>query len=264
MTDFFSSLPDYVGKGLVQLIVVTVCGLLIGWITSTIFARRSEINAVEGALLKRKLDIYEELNSMLELWKGSVFVSSDSFQAAKKMLEKAALGLAFRSSSHLFSIFTDPGVLKEELTKMEKYIATKRIYFDEEVNVQSIRFVNYITTVRGLLTLFEEQFIDAKISLEFGPVKKAEALLTIQLGMVLQGELNEQIDKLVLQLKESIQSLSFAHRSETKHSYDYYNSPEEEIMRELKDAILFTKNQEISQLITASVATAMIGHAKKK
>ena len=54
-------LPDYIGKGIIQLLVITLCGVIVAWITTYIFGRKSEINAVEGVLLKRKLEIYEEL-----------------------------------------------------------------------------------------------------------------------------------------------------------------------------------------------------------
>ena len=66
ISDTLNQCPEYIAKGIIQLLVFTVGGILVAWITTHVFGRKSEINAVEGALLKRKLDIYEELYGKLE------------------------------------------------------------------------------------------------------------------------------------------------------------------------------------------------------
>ena len=47
-----------------------------------------QINAVEGALLKRKLDIYEELSGKLEALKAVVMIPENVHEAAMKMLKE--------------------------------------------------------------------------------------------------------------------------------------------------------------------------------
>lgn len=38
ISEEINSLPDYVGKGLVELIVIIVGGVIVGWITSSYFS----------------------------------------------------------------------------------------------------------------------------------------------------------------------------------------------------------------------------------
>lgn len=52
--DIINQCPEYIGKGIMQLLVLTLGGVLVAWISTLVFGRKSEINAVEGALLKRK------------------------------------------------------------------------------------------------------------------------------------------------------------------------------------------------------------------
>ena len=70
---------------------------------------------------------------------------------------------------------------------------------------------------------------------------------------------NGQIDELVLQLKNSIQNLSFAHRGKTNHTYEYYNDPKGPIMSHLKDTLLFKEKDDINKMVAASTAMGMAG-----
>lgn len=260
MIEFINSLPDYFGKGLLQLLIITVGGLIVGWITSTIFARKNEVNAVEGTLLKRKLDIYEELNKRLELLRTMEIIPADVLQAAVTLLKDAQVDVAFSESNRSFKIFLYPAVMKEEFLQLDEFIATKRIYFDDKVLLQATRFSNYFATLRRLQLMYEEHFVNAKITLDAPEVQKGERLLGIQLGLILQEEFNTQIDKLVGQIKNSIRNLSFAHRSETDHTYDYYNSIDGPIMSELKNTVLLSKCEEISSIVANTLAVGMASH----
>lgn len=260
MIEFINSLPDYFGKGLLQLLIITAGGLIVGWITSTIFARKNEINAVEGTLLKRKLDIYEELNKRVEFLRSMEIIPAEVVQAAVTLLKDAQVDVCFSESNRFFKLFIYPDVLKEEFLQLDEFISTKRIYFDDKVLLQAVRFSNYFAVLRRLQVMYEGHFVDAKISLEASEVKRCEQLLVVQLGLVFQDEFNKQIDKLVGQIKDSIQNLSFAHRSETDHTYDYYNSLEGPVMSELKNTILLSKCEEISEIVANTIAAGEASH----
>lgn len=55
------TIPEYIGQGILELLILTVGGLLVGWITHTYFARKAAIVEVEGEVMKKRLSIYEEL-----------------------------------------------------------------------------------------------------------------------------------------------------------------------------------------------------------
>ena len=74
ITDAINQCPEYIGKGIMQLLILTLGGVIVAWITILVFGRKSEINAVEGTLLKRKMDIYEELCGKLETLKSAVAI----------------------------------------------------------------------------------------------------------------------------------------------------------------------------------------------
>lgn len=258
------TLPDYFGKGVLTLLVTTVGGIIVAWFTTKYFSRRSEINVVEATLLKRKLDIYEELTAKLELLKDMVIISSDVQQEALKGLGNLKFNYNVQQANQLFKIFCSPQDFTNEFLAIDKYIATKRLYFDEQVQIQTLCLMNYLGCIRRLLVMYEEQFIDLQIPLEQKIVLTSERILITQLGIILQQELSDQIDKVVSTIKVSIQNLSFAHREELGHTYDYYNSPDGPIMSQLMGTTLFTQREEIKLVVTKAVAMGLAGLQLRK
>lgn len=135
--DSLSLLPDYIGKGIMQLLVITLGGLVVAWISTLLFGRKSEINAVEGALLKRKLDIYDELSGKLEAMKAMVVIPSDLNATALRELNREGIVFNPLNSTQLLAIFDSPQKLTEEFLDIDKYISSKRLYFDNDVLIGS-------------------------------------------------------------------------------------------------------------------------------
>lgn len=257
--DVVNQCPEYIGKGILQLIVLTIGGVLVAWITTWIFGRRSEINAVEGVLLKRKLEIYEDLCGKLEALKAVVVIPSDIHKVAVKMLGEAGIRYNPINSDQLLSFFDSPKKLTEEFLDLDKYIATKRLYYDNDVYIQTMRFQNYFACLRRLLVLFEEQFVNKKISLDKTEVAAAERLLSVELGIMFQDEMVEQMDKVITTMKQSFTNLNFAHREQIEYNYDFFNSPDGPIMSDLINTKLFSEREETMRVVTETTALGMAG-----
>lgn len=255
--DTINQCPEYIGKGLMQLLVITVGGVVVAWITTLVFGRKSEINAVEGALLKRKLDIYEELEGRLETLKAMVIIPSDIQDAALKALCEAGVEINPINSNQLLSVFDSPKKLTGEFLNIDSFITSKRLYYDNNVLLQTMRFQNYFACFRRLLVMFEEQFVNAGISLDKKEVAAAEHLLTVELGMILQDELVEQIDKVISAMKKSFKELSFAHRDHIDYSYDIFNDPNGPILGELIHTKILSDHEMISKIVTEAAALGM-------
>ena len=77
ISEEINSLPDYVGKGLVELIVIIVGGVIVGWITSSYFALKAAESEVKGDIMKKKLDIYDALVVKLDEFQQEVVLSQE-------------------------------------------------------------------------------------------------------------------------------------------------------------------------------------------
>lgn len=258
--------PEYIGKGIVQLLIVTLGGVFVAWITTSLFGRRSEINAVEGALLKRKMDIYEELCGRLEALKSVVTIPEDVHEAAVKMLKEVGVAFNPLNSNQLLSIFDSPQEVTESFLELGKYIASKKLYYDHDVMIQTMCFQNYFAVFRRLLVMYEQEFVNAEISLEEKEVAAAERILTAELGMVLQDEFVEQMDKVITTMKQSFVNLNFNHRKQIEYNYDFFNSPDGPILGEMMNTKILKEREKITAVVTSAVALGMAGNiiARKK
>lgn len=265
--DTINQCPEYIGKGIMQLLILTIGGFIVAWITTLVFGRKSEINAVEGTLLKRKMDIYEELSGKLEALKTAVIIPDVVSEAAAKILQEEGIPFNPINSTQLLSIFDSPKRLTDAFLEIDKYIASKKLYYDNDVMIQTMRFQNYFAVFRRLLVIFEQEFVNEGISIDEKEVAAAERVLTVALGMALQDELIEQMDKVIATTKQSFMNLNFNHRDQMEYNYDFFNSPEGPIMGELKETKILLQREKISAVVTHAVAIVMAGRilsGKKK
>lgn len=77
-----NALPDYFGKGLMELLVLVVGGVIVAWITSTYFAQRAAESEVKGDMMKKKLDLYEAFVSKLDALQQQKLLPHDLIDAA--------------------------------------------------------------------------------------------------------------------------------------------------------------------------------------
>lgn len=262
--DIINQCPEYIGKGIMQLLILTLGGVIVAWITTLVFGRKSEINAVEGTLLKRKMDIYEELCGKLESLKAVVAVPDNISEAAIKLLKEEELKFNPINSKQVLSIFDSPKQLTDAFLEIDNYIASKKLYYDNDVMIQTLRFQNYFAVFRRLLVLFEQAIINEGLSLDEKEVVAAERIMTLAIGIALQDELIDQMDKVNETMKKSFMNLNFNHREQIKYSYDFFNSPEGPIMSELKDTKILLQREKISRIVMESIAIAIAAKADKK
>lgn len=260
--DAINQCPEYIGKGIMQLLILTLGGVIVAWITTMVFGRKSEINAVEGTLLKRKMDIYEELCGKLESLKAAVAVPDNISEAAIKLLKEEELKFNPINSKQVLSIFDSPKQLTDAFLEIDNYIASKKLYYDNDVMIQTLRFQNYFAVFRRLLVMFEQEFVNRGISLDEKEVVVAERILTVAIGIALQDELIDQMDKVNETIKKSFMNLNLNHREQIKYSYDFFNSPEGPIMSELMDTKILLQREKISGVVLKSIAIAIAAKTK--
>ena len=46
LIDAINQCPEYIGKGIMQLLILTLGGVIVAWVTTMVFGRKSEINVV--------------------------------------------------------------------------------------------------------------------------------------------------------------------------------------------------------------------------
>lgn len=250
--------PEYIGKGILQLLILTLGGIIVAWATTAVFGRRSEINVVKGKLLKRKLEVYEELCGKLESLKAMVTIPSDLYESAVKTLMQENVMFDPINQNQILSVFDTPANFYQKFLETDNYISLKRLYFDNEVMLQTLRFQNYFAALRRLQVVYEEQFVDAGIPIDRKDVSAVERMLMVEIGVMLQDDFVAQVDKTIAVMKQSFKNLNFDHRDEIDYPKAGLTSPDGPVMSELLKTRLFSERELIMKIVTQAVAVGIV------
>lgn len=259
---FFNSIPNYVGKGLLNLAAAVVGGIFIAWLTSTLFARKSQIAETEGELLRKKISIYEELASKLEAMRNMTSFNMSCQSAIGKMLEKIGLNTSNLAHRSVITIFTDPKKFTTEYLSIDKYLASHRIFFDDKVLLSTMILQNYLATIRRIQVLYEEQILAVDTSLDDPKSVCFGTNLMVELGVLIESEFSGFIDDVLEAIRVSLDNLDLRHHKSIPHTEEYF-SEKGPVLKPLMDTILFKGKEHIMMLVTTNVALALASIGKK-
>lgn len=257
-----SALPEYFGKGLVELLVLIVGGIVVGWITSTYFATKAAEADVKGDIMKKKLDIYDAIVVKLDGMMQQVVLPSGVVDMAVEHLKKNNMAVEYASQHPIPEVFQTGRKLTDVVLDIDRYISANRIYFDSGLYDGLQFFQNYIIIFRRLIVLYEEQFVDAGIPLDKDAVRKFENLTAIELGLVLQDELAEEIETVCDSIRQSIANISSSVNASPDHSARRFGV-DGPILQKLLGMKIMTERQNIMRLITENVAMGMAAVGRK-
>ena len=257
LADIFKTMPEYFGKGLMELTILIVGGLIVGWFSSTIFARKAEIAEVEGTLFKKKLAIFEDLACKLEMFREQDMLPLSVTQGAIAILNQNGYKMEDSSPVPIMKIFKEAKRLTDTFLEFDRYVVAQRIYFDDETNSQLMIFQNYFAFYRRMIVMYEEHFIDKGISLENQAVKKYGDLLCIELGLLLQEEFSEQIDKVLSAIKIGVNNLSFKHRQTVFYGKKYFGE-QGDVEKALGNTLVLKDRENIQCIIACNIALGMM------
>lgn len=258
---FFNTVPDYVGKGIIDLIAAIVGGVFIAWLTSTLFAKKSQIAETEGEILKKKVSIYEELAAKLEDLRNLNTIDENMRKAFMKVLKDASLETSNLSHRYVITIFSDPKTFTSTFLDLDKYITSHRIFYDDEVLKSAMILQNYLGAIRRIQSLYEQNIQSLKVSLDEPKSYKFETALMTELGILVEQEFSQLIDKVLESIRNSLDNLRLSHHKTIPHTAEFYgeNGP---ILGALKDTIIIKDSKQITQLIESNLFLAMIALGK--
>lgn len=262
ISEEINSLPDYVGKGLVELIVIIVGGIIVGWITSSYFALKAAESEVKGDIMKKKLDIYDALVVKLDVFQQEVVLSQELINTALIDIKSCNISLKYQPQYPVLDVFQAGDKLTEAVLDMDRFISANRIYFEKGLYEKLQFFQNYIIIFNRLIVMYREQFVNENISLENKSVKAFENILAIELGLILQDELSHQIESVHNKIRSSVSNIRFKVQSNSDHSANRFGV-DGEIVQELLKLKIMKERDNIKKLITENVAKGMASSIAK-
>ncbi len=254
ITEFFSLFPDYIGEGVMGIIVTIVAGCVLAWITSKFFYKKDELTRIKGQLLEKKLEIYQELSTRADNLLSLMQYTPSQSQLTLEIMDRAGME---RPKQLQAPAFLDNGEsLRETLLDLDKWILKKRFLFDDEVAKASFVFQNYMEVYLRLGAIYEEYMKDQGLE-DNRRVKNMESAMLRGLGFFLLEDLSSQVEALILAVRNSLNNLSFGRNVSMTFSYSEINDPENGPLKALFGTKIMTEKDKINEYIHQFLAAAL-------
>ena len=257
-----NALPDYLGKGLMELLVLVVGGVIVAWITSTYFAQRAAESEVKGDIMKKKLDLYEAFVAKLDALQQMKVLPHNLIETAIIDIKSNNLPLPNVPQHPVADMFQSGDKLTEAVLDVDRFISVNRIYFEKGLYEKLQFFQIYIVVFNRLVVMFREHFVDNDIPLDNPYVKKYETMLAIELGLVFQDELSDEVEVVFDAIRESINNIKFGVQSKPDHSAKRLGS-DGEIVQQLQGLKIMTERDKVKKLIAEQIAKGMFAVKNK-
>lgn len=256
LPEILKSYPPYIVEGCMDVLIMIVGGVVVGYITSKYLYRINELNKVEGWLLEKRIPIYEELYKRTVQMVQLSMVSPEEFSYVSALIKDHGIDIG-ENARQVSELFMDANILSETFLEFDRYAAQNRLMFDNEVAKEVIVLTNYYGLIRRMLVIFDEQMIDEKIA-DNPKVKAVRSHLVVALGVCLSEEFVEYVMSLQNVLRVSMSHLQLSHREKPDYSYDFYRSEKGYLMSRMRDSKAIANRDRMKEMITAFVALGMI------
>ena len=262
MMDISIDIPEYIGKGIIELLILTVGGLLVGWITHTYFARKAAIAEVEGEVMKKRLAIYEELYKRLNSLLAQEILPSGYTDKAIGLLRESGFERVGQASLPTLTMLHSAKSFTDAYMELDTFISNNRLYYETEVDKTLLLFTNYFAIYRRLQVMFEVQIIDRGLSLEDSNIANAEDLLMAQTSILYQDELASEVMQVLEVLKASINNPERHRRKAQDHSIATFGD-NGAVLDYLDKLRIFQEREQIQLLIAQNIALAIASNNVK-
>lgn len=256
LPEILKAYPPYIVEGCMEMLIMIVGGVVVGYITSKYLYRINELNKVEGWLLEKRIPIYEELYKRTVQMVQLSMVSPEEFSYVCTLIKDHGIDIG-ENARQVSELFMDANILSETFLEFDRFAAQNRLMFDNEVAKEVIVLTNYYGLIRRMLVIFDEQMIDKKIA-DNPKVKAVRNHMVVALGVCLSEEFVEYVMSLQNVLRVSMSHLQLSHREKPNYSYDFYRSEKGYLMTRMRDSKAIVNYDKMSELIAAFAAFGMI------
>ena len=261
LPELLNAYPTFIIEGCMEILIMIVGGIVVGYITSKYLYRINELNKVEGWLLEKRIPIYEELYKRTVEMADLYMVSPEEFSYVSEMINKHGINMG-ENARQVSQLFLDGNKLSESFLDFDKYAAQNRLMFDEEVAKEVIVLTNYLGLIKRMLVLFDEQMIDKNIA-DNPKVRAVRSHLVVALGVCLSEEFIGYVMSLQNALRVSISHLQLSHREKPDYSYDFYRDENGYLMTRIRNSKAIVIHNQMKELIASFVALGMIAGGLK-
>lgn len=253
MEEEFWGLPSFMWEGIFNIAVALGAGLIIAFVTTFYLKKKDEVTRVAGLILEKRVNSYKDVLDFFDNVSQKMQLNNGKEIEWYLLLRNMDFDLPHGKLLQYSDAFSTPEKFQSFFNGLELIITSNKLWFDKKV----IRHLNlmqgYFAQINALRVLMRRIPAPPGETLTEADWKKADGLLLLQLGIVLDNEINALLAELEVRLVDSIYRLDLKRPKKALTRNGFLNTDMLLMIRELKKSLLGRKKEDFLMLAILQV-----------
>lgn len=253
MKEEFWGLPSFMWEGIFNIAVALGAGLIIAFVTTFYLKKKDEVTRVAGLILEKRvnsskdvLDFFDNLSQKVQLNNGR---EAEWYLLLRNMEFELPHGKLLQYSD----AFSTPEKFQSFFNGLELIITNNKLWFDKKVIWHLNLMQGYFAQINALRVLMRRIPAPLGETLMEEDWKKVDSLLLLQLGIVLDNEINALLAELEVRLVNSIYRLDLKRPKKALTRNGFLNTDMLLMIRKLERSLLGRKREDFLMLAILQV-----------
>lgn len=253
MVEEFWGLPSFMWEGIFNIAVALGAGLIIAFVTTFYLKKKDEVTRVAGLILEKRVNSYKDILDFFDSLSQHMQLNNGKEEEWYQLLRNMDFDLPHGKLLQYSDAFSSPEKFQSFFNGLELVITNNKLWLDNKV----IRHLNlmqgYFAQINAIRVLMRRIPPPPNETLTEEEWKKADQLLLLQLGIVLDNEINALLAELEVLLVDSIYRLKLKRPRKSLTRNGFLNKDMILMVRKLNSSILGRKKEDFLMLVILQV-----------
>jgi hypothetical protein len=249
----YLGLPQFMWEGIFNIVVTLGAGLIIAFVTTFYLKKKDEVTRVAGLILEKRvnsykdvLDYFDKLSQHMQLRNGK---EKEWYVLLQNMRFELPHGMLLQYSD----AFSTPEKFQSFFNGLELVVTNNKLWFDKKVIIHLNLIQAYFAQINSLRVLMKRIPAPPGEMITEEEWERADQLLLLQIGIVLDNEINALLAKLEVLLVDSVYHLNLKRPKKSLTRNGFLNTDMLSIIRELDQSLLGKKKEDFLMLAILQV-----------
>lgn len=263
-SELFLSLPEFVWRGIFNIISTLIVGLIIAFVTTFYLKRKDEITRVSGVILEKRVNSSQKILHFLEKLSFKNELKEDKENILYQLLDNFELNLPHGEYLQYSSVFESIKKYREFFFEFENIIAKNKLWMSLEVRNHLFLMQGYFSWINALVLMINTTPLPKGKTLSIKDIDKIADKIILQVGITLDSEISGLLAELETLIVDSIYHLSLKRPKKSQMRNGMDNKDTLKVLKTLERHTLFGQQKADYMILLIMQVYAYVGEEIKE
>lgn len=253
MAEEFWGLPRFMWEGIFNITVALGAGLIIAFVTTFYLKKKDEITRVAGLILEKRVSSCKDILNFFDSLSQHMQLNNGKEAEWYMLLRNLGFKLPYGKLLQYSVAFSSPEKFRDFFNGLELLVTNNKLWLNKKVILHLNLIQGYFAQINALCVLMRRIPAPQRDTLTKEDWQKAEELFLLQLGIVLDNEINALLAELEVLLVDSIYRLDLKRPKKALTRNAFLNKDMLDMIRKLEASLLGVKKEDFLMLAILQV-----------